>query len=76
MTATKRIISFILEDIKMAKCKKSNGVKKDLKAAVANTLQNKIAKLEKRLRDNPNQPVVRNALLQARYDLAKHWGMK
>jgi hypothetical protein len=60
----------------MAKCKKSNGVKKDRNVAIANTLQNKIAKLQKRLRDNPNQPDVRNALLQAHFDLRKHWGMK
>jgi hypothetical protein len=60
----------------MAKCKKSKGVKKDRNIAVVNTLQNKIAKLQKRLRDNPNQPDVRNALLQAHFDLRKHWGMK
>jgi hypothetical protein len=56
-------------------CKKKSHTK-NRDVAIANTLQNKIAKLEKRLRDNPNQPVVRNALMQANYDLNKHWGKK
>lgn len=56
-------------------CKKKSN-RKNLDTAIVNTLQNKIRKLEKRLRDNPNQPIVRNALLQAHYDLNKHWGMK
>lgn len=60
---------------KGSKCKKASH-KKDRTLAMANTLTNKITKLEKRLRENPNQPVVANALLQAHYDLKKLWGVK
>lgn len=60
---------------KSGKCKKASN-RKDHNVAVVTTLQNKIRKLKKRLRDNPNQPVIRNALMQAHYDLNKHWGLK